>query len=285
MILPILLGGWLVAPFHGFRGKRGWFAAGCVAGITLFTVFSFLVSWIGGSISWISIFLPLVLLFAGGFLVRKMGKEEKGDKISKDSFSPSQGFIWFRRVIFIVLGLILIDSMREVMHLNRHGLAVGFIKNFGDLGFHFHLITSFLFGDNFPPENPIFSGYPLRYPFLCDYYSSIFWFATGSMEGSVEIPGMVLGLSLLILFYQWVLQLTGSSLAGVLASLLLFLNGSMGWIYWFKDLFDRQIKNWLPRNYSMIPDQNLEWPNLLHALFVPQRGLQFAFPLVVLSLS
>ena len=34
------------------------------------------------------------------------------------------------------------------------GISTGLLNNFGDLPFHISVITSFAFGNNFPPEDP-----------------------------------------------------------------------------------------------------------------------------------
>jgi len=193
------------------------------------------------------------------------------------------------RVIMGVLFLLIFLVMCEILHVRPKGYFVGFRNNFGDLGLHLHYITSFLFADNIPPENPIFSGVPLRYPFLSDFYSSVIWFATKNIEISLELPGMVLGFAFIILFFQWTWKLTGSCLAGALAPLLFFFNGSMGWIHWFAELFQKKLQwaDLLIRagGHSMAGQEGFHWPNVLHALWVPQRGLQFAFPMVIFLMA
>jgi len=191
-------------------------------------------------------------------------------------------------VVFL-LCVLMVLCMRQVIHLRPGGYFIGFMKNFGDLGLHIHYISSFVFSDNFPPQNPIFSGIPLRYPFISDYYSALVWVATNNMEAGLEVPGMFLGLAFIIILYQWTWHLTGSRLAGALAPLLFLLLGSMGWFHWFGDLW-RGEANWanlLPRHggYGMIPKQNYQWPNVLHALWMTQRGFQFAFPMVIFLLA
>ena len=45
------------------------------------------------------------------------------------------------------------------------GLSTGLLNNFGDLPFHLSVITSFAFGNNFPPEDPTYAGVRFTYPF------------------------------------------------------------------------------------------------------------------------
>jgi hypothetical protein len=202
-------------------------------------------------------------------------KSDRTVRIEKIVSKVIIGFLFY--VIFLV--------MCDILLVRPKGYFVGFRNNYGDLGLHLHYITSFLFADNIPPENPIFAGVPLRYPFLSDFYSSVLWFATKNMEISLEIPGMVLGFAFIVLFFQWTWKLTESRLAGALAPLLFLFNGSMGWIHWFVELFQKKL-HWADLlirggGHSMAGQEGFHWPNVLHALWVPQRGLQFAFPLFV----
>src|SRR5262249_7104433 len=45
--------------------------------------------------------------------------------------------------------------------------------SFYDLPYHLALATSFVYGQNLPPINPILSGAPLRYHFLPDFHAAI----------------------------------------------------------------------------------------------------------------
>lgn len=280
LVLPILLGGLLASPFHRFRGKSGWFAAGTLTGLVFFTWFNFLFSLFFQAITWKGIFLSLLCL---GILSIWISRNK--NKWAGELKNPEENIGFYSKksqiscvLILLFLGILVILCMREVIHIGPEGYFIGFRNNLGDLPLHIHYITSFLFADNLPPKNPIFSGLPLRYPFLCDFYSAIFWFATGKMEASLEIPGMVLGISFLIIFYQWTVRLTSSHLAGAIAPLLFFLNGSMGWWIWIRDLFHGKV---FSHSYSMYSKGGFEWGNIFYTLWVPQRSLQFAFPLIL----
>ncbi|KJR42380.1 hypothetical protein MCHI_001735 [Candidatus Magnetoovum chiemensis] len=188
---------------------------------------------------------------------------------------------WAGRLMLAASIVLIILSMSEVIHVNAKGYFVGFVKNFGDLPLHIHYITSFLFGDNFPPKDPIFAGIPLRYPFLSDFYSSILWYGTKSMETALELPGMVLGAAFIVFFSQWINRLTASSLAGYLATVLFLLDGGMGWVYWIRDALSGAAS----ASYTMIEQKGFYWSNVIYTLFVPQRSLQFAVPLVVVIIA
>jgi hypothetical protein len=57
---------------------------------------------------------------------------------------------------------------------DRGGISTGLLNNFGDLPFHLSVITSFAFGNNFPPEDPTYAGVRFTYPFISDFVSAMF---------------------------------------------------------------------------------------------------------------
>ena len=272
LVFPVLLGGFLAAPFHRFRGLSGWLASGTVCGLTLFTGINFFLTLFWGKISWFPIGITLLIMFFLVYWVRKYIPVNLAHPVLDEHFQKSK----IRQIaLFFLLGLsalIIFLSFREVLHINSDGYFIGFKNNLGDLPLHMHFSSSFLFGDNFPPKSPFFSGIPLRYPFLCDFYSAVFWFATHQIEWAFEIPGMVLSFSLLILLYQWGSKLTSSRILGALVPFLFFFNGSMRWIYDVED-------------YSNLIQEKFNWLNVIYALLIPQRSLQFAFPMFILLIS
>ncbi|MBV9209608.1 MAG: hypothetical protein JOZ52_03205, partial [Acidobacteria bacterium] len=53
------------------------------------------------------------------------------------------------------------------------GIYTGGSNNLGDLPFHFASITSFVYGKNFPPEDPSFAGTRFAYPFIADFVAAM----------------------------------------------------------------------------------------------------------------
>ena len=56
----------------------------------------------------------------------------------------------------------------------KDGMYAGLVNNWGDLPLHLAYITSFVWGNNIPPQDPSFAGEKLVYPFLSDFLSAIF---------------------------------------------------------------------------------------------------------------
>lgn len=267
--IPILCGAYLAALFINMKNRPLFYAVGTVVGIPLFTTINFLLS-LGGRISWMRVLGTLLILALAAFVIKEKYKVKK----PKSSTGPKNLEGWFK-----VVGLVLTVGffwvcMAEVMHEKPDGIYVGFEKNLGDLPFHFHLASSFLFDDNIPPQNPIFSGLPLRYPYLSDYYSAVVWFVTNDLEFAFEIPGLVLGIAFVILFFHLVWDLTKSFWAAWFSPLIFLLNGGFGFLHYAANR----------KSLTINGDFGLDWANVMYALWIPQRSLQFAFPMLVFFL-
>jgi hypothetical protein len=122
--------------------------------------------------------------------------------------------------------------------------------NYGDLPLHWTYVSYLANGPRFWPENPIFSGARLRYPFGADLLTALF-VRLGGDFGSVARPMGVLAAALLaVALHRWG---RGFAVAAFL------LSGGIG-------------------------GADAAWKNLFLALFVPQRGFLFALPAGLLLL-
>src|SRR6185312_8665290 len=84
--------------------------------------------------------------------------------------SESIGYFAF----YLVIALVLWKVFDRAVIVDDRGLSTGLLNNFGDLPFHISVITSFAYGNNFPPEDPTYAGVRFTYPFLTDFISAIF---------------------------------------------------------------------------------------------------------------
>ena len=95
-----------------------------------------------------------------------------------------------------------------------------------------HLITasSFSTAQNFPPQNPIMSGTPLYYPFLPDLTSGMLMRLGLGAGPSLWLPQVILGLVLVLLVVRLAERLGARMSVGVLAILICFLGGGLGFV-------------------------------------------------------
>ncbi len=109
-------------------------------------------------------------------------------------------------------------------------------NNFGDLPFHLSAITSFAYGDNFPPQNPIFAGIPFTYSFLIDFLTAFYLRAGAGWRVAFFIENFALSLSLVVLIHVFARRITGSGIAATLAPVVFFFNGGFGFLNLFKNV-------------------------------------------------
>src|SRR6202035_2097819 len=101
-------------------------------------------------------------------------------------------------------------------------------NTWSDWSFHASYTTTFVYGNNLPPQNPIFAGTPFRYTFAPDFASALLVAGGWTIPASLAWPSWamtVLALSGLIL---WARRLTGGIWTGVIAVTLTLLGGGIG---------------------------------------------------------
>lgn len=234
-------------------------------------------------------------------------------------FSLSTGLLWLMVAAAVALGLVValrhsvLDRWRELV-LDRTALGLlimfaplsivisskllfqdgtelltGVLNAWGDLGWHFSVITLLGAQPAFPPEDPILAGTPLIYPFMADFQSSTLLAAGASYEKSVVAPAIVLVPTFFVLFFRLSRRLTGAAGPATIAVLLLFFGGStLGWMQLGPDLEESGLSLWefatnLPREYTgKGHDPNgLHFLNIITSSLLPQRSFLFGMPLAV----
>ena len=194
-----------------------------------------------------------------------------------------------KEMLLVTVPLTILGGYLQYTHVLRPdemgNLNVG-QSTYGDLPMHLSFITG-LKNSAFPPEYPFYPGNQLSYPFLADSLSTSFYLMGCSLQLSVTLPGTLM----MFLCYWGVLTLadgmTGGRKVAVLAALLFFLNGGLGFLYDFDQAggleADGTLTVWsriqaiLTGYYKTPTNQpdpnNLRWSNVIADLMVPQRTL------------
>ncbi len=109
-------------------------------------------------------------------------------------------------------------------------------KSWSDFASHIPLIRSFSFGCNFLlPEYPLFSGEPIRYHFLFYLFSGLLEKMGLRIDYALNIPSIIGFLGLIIAIYLLAKLIFKSKAVGVLSALFFLFNGSLSFIYFFKN--------------------------------------------------
>jgi hypothetical protein len=191
-------------------------------------------------------------------------------------------------VFYFVVAAILWRAFQRAMIETPEGIFTGLLNNFGDLPFHVSVITSFSFGNNFPPQDPTYAGVRFTYPFLTDFVSAIFVRCGADLRQSMFLENFVVALAFVGLMHRWALEMLRDKLAAIITPILVLLNGGLGWIL----LWDQWTKNnkdglvgilqGLPPSFTVIPETTWRWGNAISTLLIPQRGFLLGLPLAVI---
>lgn len=193
------------------------------------------------------------------------------------------GYVLF----YLLTAAVLWQCFQKAMMELTDGIFTGVLNNFGDLPFHISVITSFVYGNNFQPEDPTYAGAKFTYPFLDDFVSAIFVRCGASLRQAMFIENFVVALAFVGLIHRWALVMLRDRLAAVVAPLLVILNGGLGWILFLQRAseantsFGAFLKS-LPASFTVIPDTTWRWGNAVSSLLIPQRGFLLGLPLALI---
>jgi hypothetical protein len=190
-------------------------------------------------------------------------------------------------VFYLAVGIIFWRIFNRAVIDEPDGLFTGLLNNFGDLPFHISVITSFAFGNNFPPQDPTFAGVTFTYPFITDFVSAVFVRCGANLRQSMLIENYILAIAFVGLIHRWAWVMLRDRLAAIITPLIVLLNGGLGWVLlWDQWMISNEglvgvFKNLLP-SFTVIPETTWRWGNAVSALLVPQRGMLLGLPLAVI---
>ena len=224
--------------------------------------------------------LGVAVAIAGavGFLTRKTPRERRWTDVPP----------WL--LVALLVPFLALCGWLEHTHTLRDvdgALHVG-QSTFGDLCMHMSIITS-LRNSAFPPDYCLLPGSLLGYPFLGDGMVTSMVLCGGGLRFSYLLTAMLMlalvGLGFII--FSW--ELTHSRAATVLAFVLMFVNGGLGFMYAFDGIGRdatafHQIFTGFYKTPTNQPDLNLRWVNFIVDMLIPQRTLLSGFTLLLPAL-
>lgn len=114
------------------------------------------------------------------------------------------------------------------------GAVVLSSKVWSDFGNHLPLIRSFSFGNNFPPEFPLFPGEPIRYHYLFYLFVGFLEKIGFRLDWALNLPSSLTFALLLTTIYFLAKTLFKSAWVGFLSVLFFLFNGSLSFLEFFK---------------------------------------------------
>jgi hypothetical protein len=223
---------------------------------------------------------------------------------------------WFSILALAGGGAAVIAIFAHTVYSDAGGLEGGYPTVWADWSQHLTTASSFASGGNLPPVNPLFSGTTLLYPFLPDFHAATL-ITLGLAPGlALAIPGGVLVVVIGMLVVALGRRLGLGTGAGVIAVVICFIGGGLGFIGAFSDACmshgftatqctlqyvvthpgtGLSIVGWtlhdlpgtivaqhraydgLPSDGGTPPLPNMQWYTPLMAWWLPQRTILFGF--------
>ncbi|MDP4000357.1 MAG: hypothetical protein Q8Q11_02920 [bacterium] len=194
---------------------------------------------------------------------------------------------------FIGIAAALIAIMWRALFEDGGMLYAGFGNVWGDWNQHLAQTTSFVYGDNFPPEQTALAGQKITYPLITNFVSAMLAVGGIGLLAAMKIPGVLLivsGLGMLTAF----LRLTAGPKAMVAGAVLFYLFGGLGFVNLVDDFANAgqslgTFLGDLPHGYTItsgdVPLPNINFINPIYAYLIPQRAFLFGLPLTLTILS
>src|SRR5262252_5091767 len=200
-------------------------------------------------------------------------------------------------VYYVVWAALLAWLFSRVVMFYPGGMHTAPANNYGDLPFHFSVITSFAYGDNLPPQNPIFAGMKFTYPFLIDFLTAFFIRCGADWRSAFFVENLALALALVRLIEALTLKMFNNIVAARIAPVIFLFNGGLGFTNFFREfgaqsggLFN--FLSHLPKTYTMNAELALasgavplRWGNVFTTLLIPQRSMLFGLPFVAMIIA
>ncbi|MDO4484400.1 MAG: hypothetical protein Q4C54_08220 [Clostridia bacterium] len=194
-----------------------------------------------------------------------------------------------RLLVIVVLPLTFLSAFLQYTHNFRIAADGSWHvgqSTYGDLPMHTSFITGMV-NSTFPPEYSFYPGHKLSYPYLTDSLSSTFYLFGMSLQLAICVPGTLMMLLCFAGVMLLAREMTTGKKAALLATLLFFLNGGLGFLYDFDQAAGRaadgssvlmgRLNTILTGFYKTPTNQpdpnNLRWSNVIVDMMIPQRTL------------
>ena len=271
-------------------------AMGAPLGIVALGHVGFMLGWAFGlgaataALTGLVVFTVPVLL-----LLRRGGRRRVGEDIARaraaaiGALRPPTWTAAATAVFYVVMAVLVARLLDRALFEAPEGGGVftGDDHNLGDLPFHLAIVTSFLYGHNFPPEHPELMGARLTYPFVVDLAAALLMAAGATARQALRLENLALGWALVGLLHRFALRLTRDRLAALLAPVLAMASGGLGFLLLSHDVDPSAgglvaLLRHPTRDYTIMPQGPLRWGNLAVTMLVPQRSFLLGLPLFLI---
>jgi hypothetical protein len=170
------------------------------------------------------------------------------------------------------------------------GLYITNVNNLGDLPYHAGITTSFAYGANFPPQNPVFSGGGFSYHYIADFLAALPLTAGASLrEALLLVSASLLGATVAVI-HRWARDITGSPIAARLTPIIVLCSGGFGWTRLVDEARRGEhgiVEAFLASDarYTIDFEGVYRFGNVVATMLMPQRAFLLGFGLAVVILG
>lgn len=230
-----------------------------VVGLLIFTEFTLLNSFLFG-VGLTSILISLLLLSLTSIIAFKFLKPD---------LKPERVPILFIIALLTIIAFSSYIYYFQLLHPRNGSLETGGGGLYGDTALHLAYTSRIQTGE-FPPQNPLFAGKILVYPYANDLLSAVLRINGLNLNYAFILPQLSFLIGFLTLFYVFCRKFTSDKT--FLISLLLFsLGWGLGFVYFLNDFFIKGVGQ-LNVDYTNNTQFNLHFHNVFTGLIFPERS-------------
>jgi len=179
---------------------------------------------------------------------------------------------------------------RHVLHFDAMGnLMAGHVNIWGDWAAHFTMGSAMGYRQLWLVDSPFIIGQLFSYPFITNLISALFIRLNVPFLWSFIIPSFLCSCLVIFAIFYFYRTVFKSVAVAILASLLLLLNGGVGFVYFAQDIIQSPQPLYTlinpPHEYTRIDNEQIKWISIIDSMVIPQRAFALGFPLTLLALS
>lgn len=291
LILNLIIFGFFLTYFFKlklFFEERLWI--GCLIGLVALGYYClFLTFFVGLNPISLIIFLILTNLIIIFILINERFLLMKHDFLNFKHRIKQKSWVSF--FIILAIFIFIFTFLASQLLIRKNGsLLVQPVHSYGDISLHLGLISSFAYGNNFPPESPILAGTSISYPFLFDFITAVFVSSASiEIEEAIAVTGILMTAVVILSLGYFGLILTKNKLAAILFLTIFVFNGGLGFLVFIQDLQSTNLNllefiTHLSKDYTALKDIGYQWINVVISMFLPQRGFLLGLSMGLLIL-
>ncbi len=169
------------------------------------------------------------------------------------------------------------------------GLMAGHVNIWGDWPVHLGVVSSFVYGDNFPPEHPRFLGWPFAYHYLSDLTAAMLVPLGLEPGAALQLHSWVSCLAAIVALFAFARRMLADRASALVVVVLFLLGGGLGWVVTASRMVETGdpigVLTTLAWDFRWKTELNFQWVNMFYGFWMSQRAFLYGMPLAFLIIS